>query len=171
MKPVFVESSVRIWITITDRERISRWGRTHPSHDPFSRQKWVQSWQCRRSVDCIIATNDGPPEEAPISTALSHLTFRSFWPASAPVLRREPPISHQTRAGLGSPLGTLCSPGKSIRQALHGIFTSDSPDLRLIAVGQPRYKAHHGNIETPCCAKVQTATLSEVHLSPTNWTS
>src|ERR1700730_7862402 len=126
MKPVFVESSLRIWITITDRERISRWGRTHPSHDPFSRQKWVQSWQCRRSVDCTIATNDGPPEEAPISTTLSHLTLRSFWPDSAPVLRREPPISHQTRAGLGSPLGALCSPGQSIRLALHGIFTSDN---------------------------------------------
>src|SRR6267143_4763367 len=64
MKPVFVESSVRILTTITDRERIFRWGRTHPSHDPFSRQKWDQSWQCRRSVDCIMATNDGPPEEA-----------------------------------------------------------------------------------------------------------
>ena|ERR1700736_2524823 len=132
MKPVFVESSGRIWITITDRERISRWGRTHPSHDPFSRQKWDQSWQCRRSVDCIIATNDGSPEPAPISTALSHLTLRGFGRTQPPCSGVNLPFSHQTRAGLGSPLGALCSPGKSIRLALHGIFTRDRQRQRDI---------------------------------------
>ena len=38
MKPRYVEPSIRISITITDRERISRWGRTRPSHDRFSRR-------------------------------------------------------------------------------------------------------------------------------------
>jgi hypothetical protein len=60
----YVEPSIRISITITDRERISRWGRTRPSHDPFSRRQWGQSWQCRRSVDCTTATNDGSPKRA-----------------------------------------------------------------------------------------------------------
>src|SRR6266852_3995358 len=41
MKARYVEPSLRISITITDRERISRWGRTRPSHDPFSRCRWV----------------------------------------------------------------------------------------------------------------------------------
>ena len=45
------------------RERISRWKRTRPSHDPFSRRPWGQSWCCRRSAGCTIATNDGLPEE------------------------------------------------------------------------------------------------------------
>jgi len=60
---VFDEASLRRnprflpWITITDRERISRWGRTRPSRAAFSRQKWDPSWPCHRSADCTTATN------------------------------------------------------------------------------------------------------------------
>src|SRR6516165_12154240 len=50
--------------TITDRERISRWGRIHPSQDQFSRWKWDQLWCCRRSVGCTTATNDGRREQS-----------------------------------------------------------------------------------------------------------
>jgi hypothetical protein len=55
--------------TFTDREPIFRWGRTHPSHERFSRRKWDPSWRCRKSVDCITATNDGLPESARIHHA------------------------------------------------------------------------------------------------------
>src|ERR1700690_2611870 len=65
MKARYVESLTHILTTIIDRERISRWRRTRLSRDPFSRQKWGQSWQCRRSADCTTATNDGLPERAP----------------------------------------------------------------------------------------------------------
>jgi hypothetical protein len=51
-----------------------RRGGTHRSHERFSRRKWGQLWPCRRSVDCIIATNDGLPEK-PDST-----TLRAFSP-------------------------------------------------------------------------------------------
>lgn len=60
MKVRYVESSIRISTTTTDRERISRWGRTRLSRDQFSRRKWGQSWQCRRSADCTTVTNDRP---------------------------------------------------------------------------------------------------------------
>ena len=56
--------------TITERERISRWRRTRPYRDPFSRQKWGQSWPCRRSVDCTTATNDGLPKRVGIYGAM-----------------------------------------------------------------------------------------------------
>jgi hypothetical protein len=64
------------YYNIIEREHISRLGRTRPSHDPFSRRKWGQSWRCRRSVDCTTATNDGPPKE-PESTVLR---VASAWP-------------------------------------------------------------------------------------------
>src|SRR6516162_4883564 len=63
MKARYDERSIRISITITDREPTFRWGRIHPSHERFSRRKWGPSWQCRKSVDCITATNDGLPEK------------------------------------------------------------------------------------------------------------
>jgi hypothetical protein len=63
------EPSIRISIIITDREHIYRWGRTHRSHERFSRRKWGPSWRYRRSVGCITATNDGLPE-TPESTRL-----------------------------------------------------------------------------------------------------
>ena len=69
MKTRYDEPSIRISIIITDREHIFRWGRTHPSHERFSRRKWERSWGYRRSVDCITATNDGLPEK-PQSTRL-----------------------------------------------------------------------------------------------------
>ena len=71
MKARYAESSVRISTTITDPERISRWGRTRPSRDRFSRRKWGQSWRCPRSVDCTTAMNAGPPERAEVNTSVS----------------------------------------------------------------------------------------------------
>ena len=48
----------------TDRERIFRSEKTRRSHERFSRRKWGPSWPFRRSVGCIIATNDELPERA-----------------------------------------------------------------------------------------------------------
>src|SRR5215813_8916510 len=62
MRTRCVEPSIRTWITITDRERISRWGRIGPSPDLSSRRKWDQSWVCPRSVDSTTAMNDASPE-------------------------------------------------------------------------------------------------------------
>src|SRR5271165_1411023 len=59
MKIRYDEPSIRNSIIITDREHIYRWGRTHRSHERFSRRKWERSWGYRRSVGCITATNDG----------------------------------------------------------------------------------------------------------------
>ena|SRR6516164_9420173 len=63
MKIRYDEPSIRISLIITDREHIYRWGRTHRSHERFSRRKWGPSWRYRRSVGCITATNDGLPEK------------------------------------------------------------------------------------------------------------
>src|ERR1700680_283887 len=71
MKARYAESSVRISTTITDQERISRWGGTRPSRDRFSRRKWGQWWRCPRSVDCTTAMNGGPPERAGVYTSRS----------------------------------------------------------------------------------------------------
>jgi len=43
MKPLYDELLLPISITITDRERIFRWGRTHRSHERFTRPKWDPS--------------------------------------------------------------------------------------------------------------------------------
>jgi hypothetical protein len=75
MKARYDERSIRISITITDREPIFRWGRIHPSHERFSRRKWDPSWHCRKSVDCITATNDGLPEGTRIHYAKRCLTL------------------------------------------------------------------------------------------------
>jgi len=77
MKIRYDEPSIRISIIITDREHIYRWGRTHRSHERFSRRKWGPSWRCRRSVGCITATNDGLPEK-PESTRLRAASLRGF---------------------------------------------------------------------------------------------
>jgi hypothetical protein len=63
-----VEPSLPTWITITDREPISRWGRTRPSPDPFSPQEWDASWPYPRSEDYTTATNDGLPKTLTILT-------------------------------------------------------------------------------------------------------
>jgi len=42
MKTRYGELSIRISTTITDREHIFRWRRTHPSHERFSRREWVR---------------------------------------------------------------------------------------------------------------------------------
>src|SRR6267378_5594848 len=66
MKPLYDELSLPISITITDRERIFRWGRTHRSHERFTRPKWDPSYHYPSSADCTTATNDGLPERARI---------------------------------------------------------------------------------------------------------
>jgi len=43
MKPLYDELSLPISITITDRERIFRWERTHRIHERFTRPKWDPS--------------------------------------------------------------------------------------------------------------------------------
>jgi putative transposase len=58
---------VRISITITGRERIFRWGRTHRSRERFSRRKWGPSWQCRKSADC---TSPDSPRAANCSSVV-----------------------------------------------------------------------------------------------------
>jgi transposase InsO family protein len=74
-KARYDERSIRILITITDREPIFRRGRTHRSHERFNRRKWDPSWQCRKSVDCFTATNDGLPESARIHHAMRCFTL------------------------------------------------------------------------------------------------
>jgi hypothetical protein len=69
-KTGYDEPSIRISITITDREHIFHWGRTRRSHERFSRRKCDRSWRYRRSVDCTTATNDGLPKK-PESTRFS----------------------------------------------------------------------------------------------------
>src|SRR6267378_1152188 len=77
MKPRYDELSLPISITITDGERIFRWGRTHRSHERFTRPKWDPSWRYPSSADCTTATNDGLPERARINPA--GIGFPTFW--------------------------------------------------------------------------------------------
>src|ERR1700681_2032849 len=80
------EPSIRISIIITDREHIFCWGRTHRSHERFSRRKWDRSWRCRRSGDCTTATTDGPPKE-PKSSVLRVASARTLEICLRTVLR------------------------------------------------------------------------------------
>src|SRR6267143_5279337 len=66
MKPLYDELSLPSSITTTDRERIFRCGRTHRSHERFTRPKWDPSYHYPSSADCTTATNDGLPERARI---------------------------------------------------------------------------------------------------------
>jgi hypothetical protein len=77
MKARYGEPSVRVSITITGREHIFPWGKTHRSHERFSRRKWDPSWQYRKSADCTTATNDGLPEKLE-STTLRAASTRAF---------------------------------------------------------------------------------------------
>ena len=77
MKIRYDELSILISIIITDREHIYRWGRTHRSHERFSRRKWGPSWRYPRSVGCITATNDRLPEK-PGSARLRAASPRGF---------------------------------------------------------------------------------------------
>src|SRR5580700_7211301 len=117
MKTLYDEPSIRISITITDREHVFHWGRTRRSHERFSRRKWDRSWRYRRSVDCTTATNDELPEK-PESTGLraaspwgSEISVRTALPCT-PVHRR---ISF-ARLKLGRKLLGLCAspPGNGI---------------------------------------------------------
>src|SRR5208283_3226056 len=66
MKSRYAEPSLHTSTTITDPERISPWGRTRPSHDPFRGQKSGRSSRCPRSAACTTATSDEPPENSRI---------------------------------------------------------------------------------------------------------
>src|SRR6266513_3037003 len=81
MKPRYDELSLPISITITDGERIFRWGRTHRSHERFTRPKWDPSKRYPSSADCTTATNDGLPERARINPA--GIGYRLSSPKSA----------------------------------------------------------------------------------------
>src|ERR1700741_4856528 len=82
MRARSVASSLPPWITITDRERISAWGKTRPSREGFSRQKWDRSWRGPRSAGCITATNDGPAETPP------SLMWTGATPGAIPLRRK-----------------------------------------------------------------------------------
>src|SRR6516225_11626558 len=51
-----------ILLTITDRGPIDRGERTRPSRACLSHEKGAESWRCRRSAACTIATSEAPPE-------------------------------------------------------------------------------------------------------------
>ena len=51
-----------ILLTITDRGPIDRGARTRPSRACLSHEKGAESWRCRRSAACTIATSEAPPE-------------------------------------------------------------------------------------------------------------
>src|SRR5258708_24242400 len=111
MKARYVEPSIRISTTTTDRERISRWRRTRPSHDRSTRLNWDKSWRCHNSPACITATNGGPPEKTRVSTALSQLTLLKS-PGltqlhSSPCSHVNLPVTDLTIAGLDSSRGLL----------------------------------------------------------------
>src|SRR5271167_1369349 len=107
-------------ITITDRERISRWGKTRPSHNPFSHRKGGQSWRRRRLLDCTTVTSDGPSERARIWRATRGLCsdLGNLSPNCASLHRVPPrtPITrlkqvHELLQLRGSPRGTASTVG------------------------------------------------------------
>src|SRR6266550_7047972 len=130
MKARYGEPSIRISITITDREHIFRWGRTRRSHERFSRRKWGPSWLYRRLVDCTTATNGGLPERARIYTSL-----RGPYPAALKSITRTVPpctgvhranLVHQTRAGAQTARAMRFVWRNEIRHAPHRIFGRDN---------------------------------------------
>ena len=123
MKARYAESSVRISTTITDQERISRWGRTRPSRDRFSRRKWGQSWRCPRSVDCTTAMNGGPPERAGVYTSVS--PFEIYIRNCAHLLTRVPTKFVYQTGACPRAAEIHGSPGDAIWHGLHRIFVRD----------------------------------------------
>jgi hypothetical protein len=83
MRDRCVERFTTILPTITDREPISRWERTRPSHDPFSRPEWDRWWRCHRSADCTTVTNDGSPETYQPKLSCAHRRVSFLWSGGA----------------------------------------------------------------------------------------
>src|SRR6266478_526586 len=102
MKPLYDELSLPISITITDRERIFRWRRTHRSHERFTRPKWDPSERYPSSADCTTATNDGLPERARIKPCRYWLSDFLVRRVLAHV-RITANLVHQIQAGSTSP--------------------------------------------------------------------
>ncbi|SRR6266481_1304057 len=134
MKARYGEPSIRISITITDREHIFRWGRTRPSHERFSRRKWGPSRLYRRLVDCTTATNGGLPERARIYTRL-----RGPYPAALKSISRTvPPCTgvHRriwfTRLEQGRKLLELCGSFGGMRSAMGRTEFSVDGEARII---------------------------------------
>src|SRR5437879_2992068 len=96
MKTRYGEPSIRISITIIDREHIFRWGKTRRSHERFSRREWDPSWRCRRLVDCTSATTAGCLKE-PESTRL-----RGAYPAALKSLSERCSVAQACIGELGS---------------------------------------------------------------------
>src|SRR5258705_85021 len=128
MKTPCGEPSIRISITITDREHTFRWGRTRRSHERFGRRKWGPSWHCRKSADCTTATNAGLPEK-PKSTPL-----RAAFPRCFEIRLRTVLLEHACIGELrspDSPRAANCSSfvirwGNDIRHGLHRVFGRDN---------------------------------------------
>ena len=66
-----------------DNKTLSRWGRTRPSREGFSRQKWDPSWRCHRSADCTTVTNDGSPETYQPKLSCAHRRVSFLWSGGA----------------------------------------------------------------------------------------
>src|SRR6266849_6511109 len=98
MKARYGEPSIRISITITDREHIFRRGRTRRSHERFSRRRWGPSWLYRRLVGCTTATNGGLPERAPI-----YMRLRGAYPAALKSLSERCSVAQACIGEFGSP--------------------------------------------------------------------
>ena len=136
MKIRYDEPSIRISIIITDREHIYRWGRTHRSHERFSRRKWGPSRRYRRSVGCITATNDGLPEK-PESTRLRAASPRGFEISVRTVLT----CTRVHRLRQGRDLPTLfASPRGMASEAGRTEFSLGTACQKLIA-GDPLWAA------------------------------
>src|SRR6267143_4201717 len=103
MKPRYDELSLPISITITDGERIFRWGRTHRSHERFTRPKWDPSLRYPSSADCTTATNDGLPERARIKPCRYWLSDSSSPKSARAQVHITANLVHQIQAGSASP--------------------------------------------------------------------
>jgi hypothetical protein len=106
-------------------------GKDSPEPRRFSRPKWGLSWQCRRSVGCIAATNDGLPEK-PQGTRL-----RAASPGALKSVSGLCSLARPCLGGFHSPdsswagnfSGFAVRLGNGMRSRLHGIFVRDNSPL------------------------------------------
>src|SRR5215472_13142315 len=125
MNPRFVESWPHISSTITDRGRIFRWKRTPRHRDPFSHQKWGESWRCPNSAGCITLTNDGLPEKPDYLLPPSHQS--NLIPRYVHVRSRQSACS-KTATNVGNPGEVFAE--RINRCGQDGIFVRHSPDQK-----------------------------------------
>ena len=132
MKIRYDEPSIRMSIIITDREHIYRWGRTHRSHERFSRRKWGPSWRYRRSVGCITPTNHGLPERRE-STRLRAASPRGFEISVQTVLPCTPAPRRISfgRLKLGRKLPRLCGSSREMAREVDRTEFSLGTTLRF----------------------------------------